>query len=40
VAGPFLKEPVRIEDGNAVIPAVPGTGVEWDEESVRRYLVD
>jgi mandelate racemase len=40
VAGPVLKEPVRIEDGNAVIPTSPGTGVEWDEESVRRYLVD
>jgi hypothetical protein len=25
---------------NAVIPTSPGTGVEWDEESVRRYLVD
>jgi mandelate racemase len=40
VAGPVLKEPVRIEDGHAVIPTSPGTGVEWDEESVRRYLVD
>jgi mandelate racemase len=39
LAGPVLKEPVRIEDGNATIPASPGTGVEWDEESVRRYLV-
>jgi len=35
-----LKEPLRIEDGHAVIPASPGTGVEWNEESVRRYLVD
>jgi mandelate racemase len=40
VASPILKEPVRIEDGNAVVPASPGTGVEWDEESVRRYLLD
>ena len=40
LAGPVLKEPVRIEDGHAVIPTSPGTGVEWDEESVRRYLVD
>src|SRR5829696_4862018 len=40
LAGPVLKEPVRIEDGHAVIATSPGTGVEWDEESVRRYLVD
>jgi mandelate racemase len=40
LAGPILKEPVRIEEGHAVIPTSPGTGVEWDEESVRRYLVD
>ena len=40
LAGPILQEPLRIEDGNAVIPTSPGTGVEWDEESVRCYLVD
>ena len=40
LAGPILKEPLRIEDGHAVIPTSPGTGVEWEEESVRRYLVD
>ena len=40
LAGPILQEPVRIEDGHAVISASPGTGVEWDEESVQRYLVD
>jgi mandelate racemase len=40
LAGPILKEPLRIESGNAVIPTSPGTGVEWDEEAVRRYLVD
>lgn len=40
LAGPLLKEPLRIEDGHAVIPASPGTGVGWEEESVRRYLVD
>ena len=40
MAGPVLQEPARIEDGNAVIPASPGTGVKWDEESVRHYLVE
>ena len=39
LAGPILKEPLRIEEGHAVIPASPGTGVEWDEESVQRYLL-
>ena len=40
LAGPVLQEPVRIENGNAVIPTSPGTSVEWNEESVQRYLVD
>jgi mandelate racemase len=40
LAGSVLKEPLRIEDGHAVILTSPGTGVEWDEESVRRYLAD
>jgi len=40
LAGPVLKEPVRVEEGHAVIPTSPGTGVEWDEQSVQRYLVD
>jgi len=40
LAGPILKEPLRMESGNAVIPTSPGTGVEWEEESVQRYLVD
>jgi L-alanine-DL-glutamate epimerase-like enolase superfamily enzyme len=35
-----LQEPPGIEDGHAVIPAAPGNGIEWDEESVQRYLVD
>jgi hypothetical protein len=25
---------------NDVIPTSPGTGVEWDGEGVRRYLLD
>jgi mandelate racemase len=40
LAGPVLKGPARIEKGHAVIPSAPGTGVEWDEERVKRYLVD
>ena len=37
-AGPILKEPVRIEDGHALVPEGPGIGLEWDEEAVSRYL--
>ena len=36
-AGAILAEPLRIEDGTAVIPDRPGTGVAWDEEAVKRY---
>ena len=36
LAGPILKEPLRIEEGQAVIPDAPGNGIEWDEESVKR----
>jgi mandelate racemase len=40
LAGPILQDPLGIEEGHAVIPAAPGNGIEWDEESVQRYLVD
>src|SRR5919199_1770117 len=38
-AGAILKEPVRIEDGHAIVPEGPGIGLEWDEEAVSRFLV-
>ena len=38
-ARPVLKEPVRLEDGHALLPEGPGIGLEWDEEAVGRYLV-
>ena len=37
-ANPVLKEPLRIEKGQAVIPDVPGTGIAWNEKAVKRYL--
>jgi mandelate racemase len=40
LAGPIMKEPLEIEEGNAVIPNAPGNGIEWDEASVKRYLAD
>jgi len=36
-AGAILAEPLRIEEGTAVIPDRPGTGVAWDEQAVKRY---
>lgn len=38
-ANPILEEPLIVEDGHARAPDRPGTGISWDEEAVRRYLV-
>jgi mandelate racemase len=40
LASPILKEPLRFAEGQAVPPARPGAGLEWDEDAVRRYLVE
>ena len=34
---PILAEPFKVEDGNLVIPEVPGCGLAWDEDGVERY---
>ncbi|MCW5590891.1 MAG: mandelate racemase [Burkholderiales bacterium] len=39
-AEPILREPLRIEKGEAVISDEPGSGIEWNEENVRRYRVE
>lgn len=36
-AAPVLAEPLRIEDGAAVIPEKPGNGLAWNPEAVARY---
>lgn len=36
--GPLLKETVQIKDGVAMIPDRPGSGLEWNEEEVKRWL--
>lgn len=38
-ASPILAEPMTVADGLARVPDLPGTGIEWDETAVRRYLV-
>jgi mandelate racemase len=40
LAGPILSTPLVLEDGRATASSRPGIGVEWNEEAVRRYLVD
>jgi mandelate racemase len=39
LAGPILKEPVRIKSGHALVSGGPGIGLEWDEGAVERFLV-
>ncbi len=35
----ILMEPLRIQDGYAVMPNRPGSGLAWNEEAVKRWLV-
>ncbi|WP_088257021.1 enolase C-terminal domain-like protein [Fimbriiglobus ruber] len=36
---PILAEPLRVVDGIAIVDDAPGSGVEWDEAAVQRYVV-
>jgi len=40
VAAPILAEPLCPVDGALQAPARPGTGLDWDEDAVRRYRVE
>jgi mandelate racemase len=37
---PIVREPLRIADGCAVPGERPGSGIEWNEDAVRRYAVE
>ncbi len=37
-AAPILAEPMEIRDGLARVRDVPGTGIQWNEEGVKRHL--
>jgi len=37
---PIIAQPLRIIDGCAVPDERPGSGIEWDEAAVARYLVE
>ena len=39
VAAPVLAEPLRPVDGMIQAPARPGIGLQWNEETVKRYRV-
>ena len=36
-AHPILAAPFELEDGRLIVPDVPGNGLAWDEDAVRRY---
>lgn len=36
----LLQEPLRIENGHAIIPQRPGNGMLWDDKAVARYRLD
>jgi mandelate racemase len=38
-ADKLLAEPLRIEDGHAVVPERPGSGVVWNAAAVERYRI-
>jgi mandelate racemase len=38
-ANPVLRRPTELRDGHAIIPATPGTGIEWDERAVEKYRI-
>jgi mandelate racemase len=37
-AGPILRDPMRIKDGYAMIPDRPGSGLEWNEDTLQHWL--
>ena len=39
LAAPVLARPLVFENGTAIAPAEPGTGIAWNEKAVRQYLV-
>lgn len=37
-AAPILAQPMEINNGTVQIPEAPGSGIEWDEAAIGRYL--
>jgi mandelate racemase len=38
-ADAFVQEPLQIVDGMAIVPARPGSGLEWDMRAVERFRI-
>ena len=38
-ANAILEEPLRIQDGGAMVADRPGNGLSWDRAAVERYRV-
>jgi mandelate racemase len=38
-ADAVLREPLTIKDGHVLLDETPGSGIEWDETAVAKYLV-
>jgi mandelate racemase len=38
-ASPILEEPIRIDNGAAVVPSRPGNGLAWSRDAVERYRI-
>jgi mandelate racemase len=38
-ADAILEEPVQLKDGQVLIPDVPGIGMKWNEQAVKKFLV-
>lgn len=36
-ACPILAEPFKLQNGYLMIPELPGSGIRWNEETVKRY---
>jgi mandelate racemase len=39
-ADPVLEQPLRIEDGMAIVPDQPGNGMRWNADALARYRLD
>jgi len=39
LAAPVLAQPLAFANGRAIAPAQPGTGIAWNEEALRAFLV-
>jgi mandelate racemase len=38
-AGGILQQPFEVKNGQVLIPDVPGVGITWNEDAVKKYLL-